>query len=255
MTYTIDKIVAVLKSKGYPVAEDDSKDYNLNLVGIRSNNQTPNSFDDLFTVFWKYHGMWTLRVFPCTTDPGSTWLLDKDGKGNPMGTAIMKEGYYKDLWHLGLHQGKYEALKQCSPVTVIRDFDKDNVLDFYAPDLTRFTKKEITSNGMKTVEWYDASNRLVWREQTGIIGLNGHRANENGKSIEVGSWSASCQVLQNRQISNPDNQIVKVYEFDYMMYLAKKYFATWRDKISYALINSRDFDSKPNIGIVDNNIA
>lgn len=241
MTYTVDKIISVLKTKGYPVAEDDSKDHNLNLVGIRSNNTIPNSFDDLFTVFWKYNSAWTLRVFPCTTDPGSTWLLDKDGKSNPAGTGILKEGYYKDLWHLGLHQGKYEALKQCSPVTVIRDFDKDNVLDFYAPDLTKMTKKEYVLSNIKTTDWIDTLGKLIWREQTGIIGLNGHRANENGKSIEVGAWSAACQVLQNRQVNNPDNQLVKVFEFDYMMHLAKKYFGTWRDKISYALVNAKDF--------------
>ena len=241
MTYTVDKIIAILKSKGYPVAEDTSKDYNLNLVGIRSNNTVPNSFDDLFTVFWKNSKGWTFRVFPCTTDPGSTWLLDKDGKANPAGTGILKEGYHKDLWCLGLHQGKYEALKQCSPVTVIRDFDKDNVLDFYAPDLSKLTKKEYTSNNIKTVEWLDASNKLMWREQTGIIGLNGHRANENGQSVQVGAWSAACQVLQNRQVNNPDNQMVKVFEFDYMMFLAKKYFSTWRDKISYTLLNQKDF--------------
>lgn len=241
MTYTIDKIISVLKAKGYPVAEDDSKDHNLNLVGIRSNNTVPNSFDDLFTVFWKYKSQWTLRAFPCTTDPGSTWLLDKDGKANPAGTGILKEGYHKDIWHLGLHQGKYEALKQCSPVTVIRDFDKDNVLDFYAPDLTKFTKKEYLLNNFKTTDWVDVSGKLMWREQTGIFGLNGHRANANGQSVIINDWSASCQVLQNRQVNNPDNQLVKVFEFDYMMHLAKKYFATWRDKISYALLNAKDF--------------
>lgn len=46
MTYTIDKIISVLKAKGYPVAEDDTKNYNLNLVGIRSLNNSVNSFDD-----------------------------------------------------------------------------------------------------------------------------------------------------------------------------------------------------------------
>lgn len=242
MTYTVDKIISVMKAKGYPVAEDDSKDYNLNLVGIRSNTTVPNSFDDLFAVFWKYAGKWTIRVFPCTTDPGSTWLLDKEGKGNSAGTAILKEGHWKDMWHLGLHQGKYEALKQCNPVTVIRDFDKDNVLDFYAPDLSKLNRKEYVLNNFKTTDWLDGSGKLMWREQNGIFGLNGHRANSNGQSIIVGEWSAACQVMQNRQINNPDNQSVKVFEFDYMMHLAKKYFSIWRDKISYTLLNSKNFN-------------
>lgn len=241
MTYTVDKIISVLKAKGYPVVEDDTKNYNLNLVGIRSATSVPNSFDDIFSVFWKYNGLWTLRVFPCTTDPGSSWLLDKDGKGNSAGTAILKEGHYKDMWELGLHQGKYECLKQCSPVTVIRDFDKDNVLDFNAPNLSVLIKKETTNGATKTVEWYDKSNKLMWREQTGIFGINGHRANANGQSVVVLDWSAGCQVLQNKQVNNPDNQLVKVFEYDYMMHLAKKYFSTIRPKISYSLINAKNF--------------
>lgn len=59
-------------------------------------------------------------------------------------------------YSLGLHQGKYKALVQFMPITVIRVFDKDNYLDF-------------TSG----------------KEGTGIFGINIHRANLSGKSIYV----------------------------------------------------------------------
>lgn len=210
MSYTIEKITSVLKSKAYPYLEDDKKPHNLNLVGIRTAGTAVNSFDDTMAVFWKYNGLWTLRIFPCTTDPGVTGLITPM---NPKGTAIVKEGHYKDVWHIGMHQGKYKALTQKNPITVIRDFDRDKELDF--------------NSG---------------KEETGLFGINCHRANENGKSIQVDGWSQGCQVLQNKQINNPDNQAVKVFEFDYFMNLCqRKVDAGNGYSFSYSLVNSRDF--------------
>ena len=214
MTYTVEKIIAVLKAKGHAVFEDDKKNYNLNIVGIRSANNIPDSFDDLITVFWKFNGEWHFRVFPCTTDPGLYWLK------HPMqalGTAIVKEGQYRGVWQIALHQGKYKALCQRKPITIIRDFDRDGQLDF------------------------DSA-----RQETGIYGINGHRANENGKSIAVGQWSAGCQVLQNREIFNPDNQSVRVFEFDYFMSLCDKAAANFGNSFTYTLINEKDFKDSNN---------
>lgn len=237
MTYTLERIIAVLKAKNYSVFEQDTKNYNLNLVGIRAPNSVPNAFDDVMTVFWKYNGKWTLRYFPCTTDPGLYWLKEPT---NPFGTGIVKEGQYKSLWQLGLHQGKYTGLTQKNEVTCIRDFDKDNVLDFTQPDLTFLTKKQLNDK-YKTVEWYDKEGKLVWREQTGFFGMNGHRANSNGGSIQVDRWSAMCQVLQNKSIFNPENQAVKVYEYDYFINLCQKAKAAFGNSFTYSLINDKDF--------------
>lgn len=52
------------------------------------------------------------------------------------------------------------------PLTVIRDFNKDNYLDF--------------SDG---------------KEETGLFGINIHQANLSGKTINVNQWSAGCQVF------------------------------------------------------------
>lgn len=240
MTYTVDKIIAVLKNKKYIVYDNDVKNYNLNIVGIRSDIQKSNSFDDLITVFWRYQGKWELRVFPCTTDPGTFGLVNPQ---NPNGTGILKEGQYIDTYKIDLHQGKYEALCQrLKPVTAIRDFDKDDILDFYSPDLTKLRKVEKKTSDEIICEWYDSNNKLMWRETTGFYGINIHRANENGKSVQVDKWSLACQVSQNRHIFNPDNQSVKVYEFDYFMNLCKKKVESFKEnKFSYTLINARDF--------------
>jgi len=238
VTYTIEKIIAVMKAKGYVVQEDDKKNFNLNLVGIRSVTNVPNAFDDLMTVFWKYNGQWTLRAFPCTTDPGTYWLQNPT---NPFGTGILKEGQHKKCWHIGMHQGKYKALTQINPVTCIRDFDKDNILDFNQPDLSILTKKELKDQ-YQTMQWLDKTGKIVWVEQTGLFGMNGHRANENGQSIRVDKWSAMCQVLQNRHIFNPDNQAVKVYEFDYFMNLCEKRKEIWGEFFDYTLLNQKNFE-------------
>lgn len=238
MNFTLDKILSVLASKKYPIRDYDKKNYNINLVGIRHSSNVPNSFNDLMCVFWKFNGGWTFRTFPCTTDPGLHPIQDPQ---NPKGTAIVKEGHYEDVWDIGLHKGKYEALKQVKPITVIRDFDKDNILDFNVPNLSILTKKELGDTN-KTIEWYDKAGKLVWREQTGIFGINGHRANENGKSVQVDGWSEGCTVLQNRQIFNPDNQAVKVFEFDYFMNLMKKKKESVGGFFSYSLLNEKDFN-------------
>ena len=100
----------------------------------------------------------------------------------PQGTAILKAGQYIDSHKIRLHDGRYEALGQNGPVTVIRDYDRDAVLDF--------------NNG---------------REETGSkFGINIHRAKSKGTTRTIDKYSAGCQVF-----SNAD-------DFDDFMKLARK---------------------------------
>ncbi len=158
-----DTVYNAMQNKGYEIFETDTKPYNLNIIGIRTNKRTPNSFDDTIVVMWKYQGKWNFNQYPATTDPGLYYL---NHPITPEGTAILKEGQYLHCYCLGLHHGKYKALVQFMPVTIIRDFNKDNYLDF--------------STG---------------HEDTGIFGINIHRANLTGKTINVNQWSAGCQVF------------------------------------------------------------
>lgn len=208
MKIVIEDILNVAEKKGYKIFDNDSKNYNLNIWGIRNSNGVPNLFDDFIVDFWKYKGQWNIRTFPATTDPGLYWLNNPMSK---LGVAIVKEGQYPGLWQIGLHQGSYKALVQKSPITVIRDNDKDNILDF------------------------DATTT-----ETGIFGINNHRANDNGKSINVDKWSAGCQVMQNKEIFHPENPAVKVHEFDYHLHLCEQASAIHGNSFTYTLINSND---------------
>jgi len=130
------------------------------IVGIRSNANKPNEFDDLIGLINNSNVSW----FTGTTNPGTHWLKNLM---NPKGTALLKPGQYKDSWKLGLHRNQYKALVQCAPITVFRDKDKDAIAEETA----------VTD--------------------TGIFGINIHRANPNAVSKFIDKWSAGCQVLNN----------------------------------------------------------
>jgi hypothetical protein len=149
--YTVDELKAEFKKHGYdwPVFQ---------LVGIRSNANLKNQFDDLIAVIEKDNITW----YTCTTNPGTHWLQNLL---NPKGAALLKPGQWDDCWQIGMHQGKYEALTQCAPVTVFRDGNKNDVAE----------ESSVT--------------------ETGIFGINIHRANPTMVSKLIDKWSAGCQVL------------------------------------------------------------
>ncbi|WP_243348678.1 hypothetical protein [Parabacteroides sp. FAFU027] len=194
---TLEKIQNALRKKGYKIFENDTKPYNLNIVGIRSINAKPNSFDDWITVMWKYKGNWNLVKYEATTDPGLFWL---ENPGNPLGTAILKEGQYPGSHQLGLHQGKYKALVQIGNLTVIRDYDRDKQLDYNSGS-------EETNNN---------------------FGINIHRACLNGRSIQVDKWSAGCQVFADS------------FQFNHFMDMCNESAKILGNKFTYTLLNKND---------------
>lgn len=161
----LQKLKAIIRHRKHRLF---TRPFELNIVGMRSDQTTPNRFDDEIHVFYKVNAhRWNYHVFKATTDPGTFWLR------NPMqaqGTAILAEGQYVDAFSLGLHRGQYTALVQEKPVTVIRDYDRDALLDFY--------------NGTKA---------------EGIFGINIHRANREGITLLVDKNSAGCQVFENAE--------------------------------------------------------
>jgi hypothetical protein len=134
----------------------------LNMVGIRSAFASTNKFDDLFIIFWKERNTWVGYSMPCTTDPGYFYL---NKPINHIGTAILVGGSYK--YKVGLHRNQYKALVQNSSVTVIRDADRNNVIDWAA------------------------------KKETGWYGINIHRANVSNNAQNIENHSAGCQVIQN----------------------------------------------------------
>lgn len=193
---TFNAVYNALKKKAYKIFETDNKPYNLNIIGIRNNNRIPNSFDDYIVVMWKYKGQWNFNKYEATTDPGLFYLTHPL---SPTGTAILKVGQYLSCFKLGLHRGKYKALVQFMPVTIIHDFDKDNCLNFSAG-----------------------------KKETGIFGINIHRAKLTGKTINVNQWSAGCQVFADSS------------QFKEFISLCEKAVKYWGKIFSYTLINFND---------------
>jgi hypothetical protein len=193
----IKKVKQLAKDKGYVIYD---KPYQLNIWGFRANTEKPNSFDDELHVFTNVAKTgkpnWAYLVFKITTDPGTYWLKNPM---NPQGTAILKAGQYKDVYKIAKHRGKYYALCQRNgKVTVIRDYNRDAVLDFY--------------NG---------------REETGMFGINLHRARKVGGTYVIDRYSAGCQVFKNAN------------DFNFFMKMCEVHRKLYGNLFTYTLIDKR----------------
>ncbi|HEV8285716.1 MAG TPA: hypothetical protein VGQ09_15485 [Chitinophagaceae bacterium] len=159
-------LAAIINSLRLKTYETYSRPFELNIIGIRNQSTVPNRFDDEIHVFFKNNSkQWVHYIFPATTDPGTYWLKNPM---TPQGTAILAQGQYKEAYQIGLHRDKYFALVQRMPVTVLRDYDRNAILDF--------------NNG---------------RPETGLFGINIHHASVNGTTKTVDNYSAGCQVFAN----------------------------------------------------------
>ena len=67
------------------------------------------------------------------------------------------------------------------------------------------------------------------REETGWFGINIHRASLRNRSIEVGRWSAGCQVIADPR------------QFDLFMDLCEEGRRAWGNVFTYTLLHQRDF--------------
>ena len=196
---TRQQIETAVKYKDYKWFENG--DYNLNIVGVRNGEtgtEVTNKFDDFLTLSYKIDGEWNYHCFDATTDPGKHWVENIMRKE---GVAVLKENQYRGSHKIGLHQGKYEALRQQKPVQVYRDNDLDGNYDILEENI-----------------------------QEGIFGINIHRATkwEGKKSTQIDKWSAGCQVIA----ANDD--------FRLFMEICNKAKDTWGNSFTYTLINSND---------------
>jgi hypothetical protein len=162
--YTKEQIEKAVKAKGYAWFDDTSnKGYDLNIIGVRNSSTgkaVTNAFDDVITLSYKENGNWVYKEWMNTTDPGTKGVKEYH---NAAGVARLVPGQYRGSHTIGLHQGKYEALKQQKPVKVYRDANKDMT--------------------------YDES-----KIQEGIFGINIHKAGKDSTYVE--NWSEGCQVFK-----------------------------------------------------------
>ena len=199
---TRQQIKSAVRAKGYKWFENG--DYNLNIVGVRNGEtgtEVTNKFDDFLTLSYKVDGEWNYHCFDATTDPGKHWV---ENIMREEGVAVLKENQYRGSHKIGLHQGKYEALRQQKPVQVYRDNDLDGNYDLLEENI-----------------------------QEGIFGINIHRATkwEGKKSTQIDKWSAGCQVIA----ANDD--------FRLFMEICNKAKDTWSNSFTYTLINTNDLEA------------
>ena len=165
MKYTREQVESTLKAKGYVYFEDvKGKGFDVNIIGIRNSDtgqKVTNAFDDLLTLSYKDEtGVWKYHEWPATTDPGKKGVMEYH---NAKGVARLVEGQYRGSHTIGLHQGKYEALRQQKNVKVYRDANRDLSYD---------------------------ENKM----DEGLFGINIHKAGADSTYVE--NWSEGCQVFK-----------------------------------------------------------
>jgi hypothetical protein len=166
MTY--DDIKRAVAAKGY--AFFDAGAFNLKIIGVRSANPEPESFDDRLIVAYRDHtGAKRVQEWPITCDPGVT-SLQASGRHRD-GAAILLPGQYRGMYQIGIHgrswpSGGYRALEQRRPARYHRDDDGDAQID----------------PGSRVFE--------------GNIKTNIHHQGRGAADDWVGSASAGCQVFR-----------------------------------------------------------
>jgi hypothetical protein len=187
------RVKSILRNKGFVLHK---RPYELNIVGVRTRSTKANRFDDEIHVFYKSKPLkWEYHIFKGTTDHGTFWL---ENPMQPQGTAILAQGQYVNAYKIGLHLGKYKALVQVAPVTIMRDYDRNAKLDFF--------------NGQK---------------DTGLFGINIHRAMSKGTTKFIDKYSAGCQVFQNAD------------DFLRFMEMCEKHSSLYGNRFTYTLLDFR----------------
>lgn len=162
---TREQVFEKMRAKGHAIFENDSRNYNLNIIGIRSKTAKLDEFGCQLMLAWKYNGKWYDKSYSITTYPGKRYLVEK--LLNPAGCAILAPGQYRGVYGVRLHRGEHLALCQTwGDVKVFRDKNRDSVFD----------------KDPKTI-------------MTGSFGINIHNSRDNQRTIRVGAHSAGCNVF------------------------------------------------------------
>jgi hypothetical protein len=178
----LNKIKTLASFKGFPNG--------FFIVGVQSQEDTFNVFDDKFYLFENIGTPFTNDINQIkfhvvtsgTTNAGKNGLLTYDSY-NKDGVAVIKtnEVYY-NVWKYGLHRGKMKALRQHRSFLISRDGDKDQKIE----------------EGLSS--WV-------------MCGINFHANTYDMDSTEIksiiGGWSLGCQVVNNIPKYNQIIDLVK----------------------------------------------
>ena len=202
----INDILKVARKYNYTIFSDAAKEHNLNLWVIRNKNRHAGTYDDLLLVFWIYGGRWHIESFEVTADPSDIALIQRKNK---LGTAIVREGQYRGCWKLGIHNinsktNSYPALVQRGEIEVIRDFNKDSILDIPTNDIldrwgecNENVKVGYKNNNGIITEYRTCGIPKYRTERGSKFGINCHRASRWNILETIGLYSEGCIVHKN----------------------------------------------------------
>ncbi len=172
--YTDEQLLERIKKtpgfKGFPTGRW--------IVGVRSNEDESNIYDDKFYV---YEGDDTglterqkfITVLTGTTHPGLDILKGGFLRFNRKGAAVLAaDRCYYDMWRYIYRTSRGHELRQVNPVTVYRDGDKDGKAEEIGTPIVGLYGINFHTN---TFKWYN--NVIRWT---------------------IGAWSAGCQVTNQR---------------------------------------------------------
>ena len=170
-----------LQAKDYAFFGLENKSpYNVNIIGVRSDQDMFNKFDDALVVIYRDKKKnWEVRSYSITTDPGKIWM---EKPMNSKGCAILVPDQYRGVYKIDGHGvTRYTALCQrLGKVKVFRDANKDHVHDRDAGTITE-----------------------------GNYGINIHRSRKYGEADEVDQYSAGCQVFKNTDDFNDFMKLIQ----------------------------------------------
>lgn len=153
------------------------------VIGVRSNADAYNEFDDKFYLFF---GEKFAAKATGTTNPGSYSLHNFNQYGASGSAVVVANEWYYDVWAKGMHKGRIEGLIQIGKFKIIRDKNKNN------------------KSG-------DAGSVSI---ESGI-GINMHPASYNLdlriNRLKIDAWSAGCQVLN---VNSEFKEFMKNIPFD-----------------------------------------
>lgn len=163
-----DAVHSLIKKNGFKLFEggDRRRDFDMNLIGLRTMPGTTNKFDDWMTLSFLEKGQWQFYFWPITTEPGGKYLTKPMNPG--VGTAVLHApDQYPGVYKVGTHSASkpwaHEALVQVGDFRVCHDNNRDQIIDY----------------------------NLAITTSHGTSGINIHR--------DLGDFSAGCQVFQFRQ--------------------------------------------------------
>jgi len=162
---TREQVFDKMRENGHVIFENQSRKYNLNIIGIRSRTAKLDEFGCQLMVAYKYKDVWYDHSYRITTYPGRYYMIQK--LLNPGGCAILVPGQYRGVYKVDYHRGLYKALCQrLGTVKCYRDGDRD--------------------------EQFDLDKRTIIE---GMFGINIHNSQDNMTTTRVGMHSAGCQVF------------------------------------------------------------